>query len=309
MKKYFSALIAVLFVGIFVFGGMKAVRDEHEQLYVQNRQMVARIAAKVVEGDLDQMVDVINAVGSRDDIAREVAAGDWQGGIDLVRYATSQIPDINRVTLLDMKGILRSDYPTTVGIHGQDFSFRDWYVGVTRTRKPYVSEVYRRAGIPSINVLSVATIIKHPTTREDLAILMMQVPASRVYGWSTAYDFGQGGTVQFIDRNGNVVEEAKEDVSAIVSVKSDAVVSRVMRGEVGYEKTVNAQGDAEYVAFAPVNNYGWSVVLRQPEDLALEHVRLNGKEWGSTVAFMSACLAVLFAMFFAARMSGKNGKS
>ena len=51
--------------------------------------------------------------------------------------------------------------PATPSILGKDFSFRDWYQGVTRTDAPYVSEAYQTQATGKVLVVAVAALSAH----------------------------------------------------------------------------------------------------------------------------------------------------
>lgn len=305
MKKALPWVLAGLFVALY---GLNIHLNEARDLDVALRSLQfqktseARIAAKVIEVELRRFTDIVAALAAKDDVGAKIAAGDWEGAIDLVRRGTVGLADIDRATLLDMKGILRSDFPVTQSIRGKDFSFRDWYVGVTTTREAYASEVYKRAGLPRINVLSVAAIVKDPATTESVAILMLQIPASKVYGWSDGYDFGQGASVTFVDRNGNLVQESYEDTSEIVKVLDDPIVQKAMRQQVGADVITGADGQKDIAAYAPVSGYGWSVVTRQPLDVALaSELQDQRSRWIYAGGFLAAYAMLLLVWAFVAK--------
>ena len=56
-----------------------------------------------------------------------------------------QTPGIGPAFATDPDGRVTAVAPATPKIVGEDFSFRDWYVGITRTRRPYLSVLYRAA--------------------------------------------------------------------------------------------------------------------------------------------------------------------
>ena len=59
-------------------------------------------------------------------------------------------------------GRLLDIVPRTPAIVGRDFSFRDWYKGVTASGRPYVSEAYETAASGHARVVGAAVQIRDP---------------------------------------------------------------------------------------------------------------------------------------------------
>ncbi len=53
-------------------------------------------------------------------------------------------PEIDMVFFADKEGTLRANYPEFQATHGKNFSSADWYRGVSKEWKPYVSTIFRR---------------------------------------------------------------------------------------------------------------------------------------------------------------------
>ena len=57
-------------------------------------------------------------------------------------------PDFLLVSVYEVDGTMRAIAPADRSLPGRKYAFRDWYQGVTRNWKPYVSEVYRPQAAP-----------------------------------------------------------------------------------------------------------------------------------------------------------------
>jgi hypothetical protein len=66
-------------------------------------------------------------------------------------------PDFAFVSAFGLDGTLQAVYPVTPTSLRRNFASRDWYKGVAREWKPYVSEVYQTSIPPHQQVVAIAT--------------------------------------------------------------------------------------------------------------------------------------------------------
>lgn len=107
---------------------------------------------------------------------------------DLVKNSHS----IERAFIASPAGVLLADYPHDPGVIGKDFSFRDWYKGVSRNWKPYVSEFFMRKAGPQRYLFSIAI----PMRADDgkiSGILVMQPKEDYIKDAIGEFKLGGGG--------------------------------------------------------------------------------------------------------------------
>src|SRR5690606_34187743 len=119
-------------------------RDRAVNELTRQRRSEAKLAAAILEGHLHRLSDIAASLSSRVAFSDHVAAGEWDQAIDIMANVSRDLPDVDRIFIADKDGVLRADYPSLVGERGTDFSYRDWYKGVSNGWRIYVSEVYMR---------------------------------------------------------------------------------------------------------------------------------------------------------------------
>src|SRR5207244_9009885 len=87
--------------------------------------------------------------------------GEWQrraiGAVNRrMELAHSLQSDSSLVSVYEPDGTMRSIAPMDPTVIGQNFAYRDWYKGVAKQWKPYVSEVYRTRAAPQQLAVAVA---------------------------------------------------------------------------------------------------------------------------------------------------------
>src|SRR5712691_2162651 len=140
-------LLMVAFVALAVHT-YAAVKRELTDVALARRASLANLAAATLSERLDRMVDLAVSLGTRVRFAELVSAGQWEAAVQILRGVPSEFRFVDRVVLYDVRGTVMADVPGLRGARGENRADRDWYQGVSRAWKPYVSDVYRRGALP-----------------------------------------------------------------------------------------------------------------------------------------------------------------
>lgn len=262
---------AVILLLIFVPLGMAGVlsyrtieRDQTEAVLAR-REAISYLAAAGVAARLDRLTDIGVALATRVRFSELVNAGEWDEAIKILTRVPSDFPFVDRVFLTDPGGTLMADTPEFPGVRGKNFAFRDWYQGVSRNWKPYVSNVYKRAAEPRLNVFAVAVPIKSKNL-QITGILLLQVRLDALFEWIKGVEMGSSGFVYVVDRKGQIAYHPKFPPQGnIADFSSVPVVQDALRGDRGVKITFNPIENEERIsAYSPIAGYGWAVVSQQP---------------------------------------------
>ncbi len=256
---------------ILIMAAMSYVRDRRDltSLALSRRESVAFLASATVKADLDRLKDIGVSLATRVRFRELVKDRRWDEAILILKQVPETFPFIERVFLADADGTLRADNPALPNVRGADFSYRDWYRGVTRTQEPYVSDVYRRAAEPRMSVFAVAVPIK-ADGGGIIAILVMQVRLDVLLGWIQHIELGPEGILYIVDAMGHLAAHPRRSLQEeIVDYSNERPVQKVLRGGRGIEVWFEPQERRDYVyTFQPVAVYGWGVVAQQPASIA-----------------------------------------
>src|SRR5258708_37144337 len=136
---------------------------------------------------------------------------------------------------------------------GRSFAERDWYKGVSKEWKTYVSDVYQRAAAPPANIFAVAAPI-----REDdggiVGALLLQVRLDNFFGWTKDVNLGSGGYLFVVDRKGRVAFHPKiSPQGAIADFSTQPTVQRAAKGEHGiHTAAADAAAEARLIPHQPL---------------------------------------------------------
>jgi signal transduction histidine kinase len=243
-----------------------SVNNELTEVAMARRAAVAQLAAATLSERLDRMVDVAVSLATRVRFAELVAAGRWQEAAQIMQSVPAEFRFIDRVLLADVRGTVMADVPD-LKARGGNFAARDWYRGVSRDWKPYVSPLYRRAASPRRILFAIATPVRG-RGGVPAGILLLQVELDTFFDWAQAIDVGPDGVVRVVDSHGAVAFDSvapRHSVQAAdpADLSAHPVVARLLAGKGGVEILAGPGGADQVYAYMP-SRRGWGVVVEQP---------------------------------------------
>ncbi|KPK97122.1 MAG: hypothetical protein AMJ95_10770 [Omnitrophica WOR_2 bacterium SM23_72] len=285
-RKLWQFNLAMLFMVILpmavlaVFGIRNAYRNATLFALAENKSE-AFLLANILKERLDMLVQFGQSISQRTNLLEGLLQDDWDEAIRAVRFIPRDFEYVDRVLLVDKQGIIKSQVPITPNYVGLNRADAEWYQGVSRALKPYVSEVYRDPILPERNIIAIAIPIKKEllseedtkmTSSQDLkAILLMHVPVqvfSDLAREETGVDPGEFNYI--VDHKGNLVFHPKiETLTNIINYRIAPAVQKILAGERGSEVNYNPiEKEERLVTFDVVPQYHWGVVVAKPSHLA-----------------------------------------
>lgn len=261
---FFLILMPVVFLGIMRY---IQLNEELTNTALTRRQALAELSSKIVEERFTRLTDIGISLSTRINMRKAIEEGKWNDAIKFLETVPKDLPLIERVVLIDPKGTLMSDTPHSPNVIGQNFAYRDWYVGVSKNWEPYVSGIYKRASIPQYNIIAEAIPIKSENG-EVIGIMLLQVKLDTLLEWSRNINVGGSGYVYFVDKAGNIAGHPNYDPQGeIINWSEDPLTRKVLKGVSGIEIAKQTDSDPKkYVsAYEPVEKFGWAAVVTQPE--------------------------------------------
>ncbi len=261
-------VFTVLVAGTAAFN-YRQIDQKLTSAMLAKKEAVARAAALTLSERFGRDVDLGISIATRPRVRELVGAGNWDAAARYLHTVPEEFSDIERIFLADTKGILRSDTPTLPNVRGVDFSYREWFQGVSRAWRPYITSVYRRAAVPRINVFAVAM----PMRDLDGAvagILVLQIRMETILDWVSSASLGPGNVLSVVDQKGQLVFRSDRQSQSVEGF-SDLILAEKQRQTdggafIGYDPE---KMEDEIVSYAPVGDYGWHVIIKQPTSSSL----------------------------------------
>lgn len=234
-----------------------------------NKQAIATLTAITVKEKIARVTDVGISLSTRVQFQKLVDSDQWEEAIKIMNAVPQSFPYINTVSLFTPQGTLEALTPSTPETHmavGKNFSYRDYYQGVSKNWKPYVSEAFNRAAGPKYGFIAIAVPIKSPSDTRVIGILVLGVRLDTFVSWSKNLDVGVGGSINIVDQKGHLVSDPSVlPNGSVASYFSVPAVQRVLRGEHTTEVLFNPKkNETMLTSYEPLSDYGWGVVVEQP---------------------------------------------
>ena len=261
----------------------------HEEAQRRNLSS-ARLASAFVDEHFGGLARYVEAQAGRRTFRESVGAGDDGYLAGELQRVVEAHPWVDRAFLTDPAGVLRHGWPVVPEVVGRDFSFRDWYAGVSHLGRTYVSEIYRRAAPPRVELVGVATPVRSGAG-EVLGYLVLQETVR-----SIASELGRtpqgGGSIAIFDQRGRLAsptQEGEEEDSPVLS--ADPIGLELRSGSEGVrEGNCPLTGEPSVLGWSPVPALGWCVLARQPH----REVEAPIRRVAAVIAVVSAlCLAAM----------------
>jgi signal transduction histidine kinase len=257
----FPIVFPVILIAIFAYHSTYQTLTESA---LSRRQSLATVASTALEQRFNRLTDVGVSLATRVRFRQLVGQGKWDEAIEILQDVGKDFSFIDRVFLTDPIGTLTSDAPVLPDVRGKNFADRDWYRGVSRHWKPYVSDVYQRAAAPRYNVVAAAIPIK-AEQGEIVGILVLQVQLNALVGWSNAIDIGSSGFIYVVDRQGRLATHPNlPSAGEIIDYSGVPLVKKVLKQQSGVELMFDPiSKDERVAAYAPISGIGWGVIATE----------------------------------------------
>ena len=241
------------------------VRQELTEAALSRRSAIARLAAVTVQEKFDRLLDVGASLATRVKFRALVTEGNWTEAIKILVDVPKDLPYIERIVLSDARGVLKADVPSDPSVIGKDFSGREWFKGVSREWKPYVTNAVRRQAAPRFNVFAVILPLRN-TGGEIAGTLSLQMRLDTFLDWTRDVQLGEAGFLYVVDRAGRVAFHPNIDPQAdLADFSKLPAVARALKGERGILIGPDErEGAGQVTAFEPIARFGWAVIAQEP---------------------------------------------
>ncbi|MBI2013826.1 MAG: PAS domain S-box protein [Candidatus Colwellbacteria bacterium] len=267
-KKIWLAKLGIFAVILITAAAVMAFyhfenRSKYTEITLERRETVAQLAASNLEERFNRLVDITKSLSTRVQFSKLVSEKKWQEAVEIMQNVPRDFPFIERVFLTDMAGMLTADTPALPGVRGMDFSFRDWFVGTTKTDGPYISRIYKRTAEPRHNVVAVSSLIKS-SGGENIGVLVLQINLDTIFEWAKTVQITGSGYLIFTDREGQVAAHPKiPSQGDIVNLSELDYISQTLSGKGAVGLYRDKSGIENVIATAPVKNYGWVAAVEE----------------------------------------------
>ena len=196
-----ASLLAILLITSYFYFFVRFIRLEEEKSLSDN-DAIARGIAAFIQAQEEGHLNTLRAYAGHFAFREAVKLKDRGTALVYLRQLREAFPDVDRPFLTDPAGVIWAIYPEAPQSLGRSFAHRDWYQGVSREWRPYMSEVYSQF---RDQALAVALAVPIRDTRDK--VIGIVVSAQRlevVRRWLLPITIPEGD-LYVVDRKGQFV--------------------------------------------------------------------------------------------------------
>jgi PAS domain S-box-containing protein len=255
--------LMLLPITFFAYSVGRGLQHQAETQAATESSQIARIAAAFLEEHFRQSSQFLESVA-----ARKLFRKAWQQKKTALiephlQQASSLRPDFAFVSVFDLDGTMRGIYPPDPDLLSRTFAFRDWYNGVSRHWKPYVSEVYQTSVPPHELVIAIAVPILDEKAR-PIGILMAPFALDTFSRRLVETKLEAGWEISLVDQNGHLSARPNIDsLATAIDLSYYEPVREVRAGHAGDGVFVR-DGKKFFAHYEPAGNYGWGILVEKP---------------------------------------------
>jgi len=263
---FISSLLVsfVLIFGVACVFAYHAYKDAVDHTVFSNETR-ANLLAKIILEHQRAAITVIRSYANRPLVIESVKKKDIK---EATRHLSNMIennPEIEMGYITDPSGTLWVSFPNFKEAFNQNLSYRDWYKGVSKAWKPYVSSIYKLiVGEKGLGV-TICSPIRDEKGKVIGILAGAQTTAFLKKIWGEFESEGDT-KITLIDQEGHIILSNRFPYKKeIVNYPSFEFVGRALKGERGNtEIQDNSDKDkVKYVSFAPVQGIRWSVIVEK----------------------------------------------
>jgi PAS domain S-box-containing protein len=293
----FFLVLTLLPIALFAYSVSHALKHQAEVQAISGSTQVARLSATLIGEHFGQSTAYLEALAVSPSFREAVSRNDRLEIIKQLRSAYALRPDFAFLSTYDLDGNMRAIYPPAPTLINRNFSYRDWYRGISRQWKPYISEVYETAVPPQQPVAAAAVPITNAQGK-PIAILMAPLALTTIDHWLSESSLDSQSSISILDQNGHSFSSPGDRQYA--SSDGKAKLDQVVRGH-AMDKAFTIYDKTIFLHYEPLPEYGWGVLVdRQPAALraGISVVERQAWGWGLLFALLGVGISVALGSLF-----------
>lgn len=299
-KKLYAVIIVLLFAATS-FITFFVIRHHYElaikEIIKDNRSKANFISALISEYQ-KAVISILESYAQRPLLIDAVREKDFNRVIRHLKSLHERYVGTDALFITDRYGILRTNYPVDETAFGKDLAESDWYKGVSRNWKPYVSPLYHMAFLRKGISIAVSVPV-FDGNGKIIGILSNAQRRSFFVNLLGGDVIEPTRSITLLDQEGNVIfSNTVPYEKEITQYHDEGIRERaVAGGSFNTEITGGKEkGKGSYISVAPLKEIGWSIIVGYDKYAILKE--LYGYFFLSTVTGLTIFLFLTVSLLY-----------
>lgn len=231
---------------------------------IRSNEIKANLLAKLILEHQRAAIGVLQSYASRRLLVDSVKRKNFERAVEHLANLAKNNPEMEWPFISDPDSTIWVNFPVDRSVMNKDLSQRDWYKGVSREWKPYVSSVYKMI----VGKQDLAVAVSTPIFDEKGKVIgILSTAQTTAFFQKIISEIGADlkTKISLIDQDGHIIYSNRFPYKReVIGYPSFEFVRKAMKEEKGgVEIRDSSDGDkTKYVSFEPIEGIGWSVIVK-----------------------------------------------
>ena len=293
-----TVLISLFFiltlVGIF-FNGYH-YHQNIERIQLDSDKTTVNILQNLLSEHQRASLALLTSYASRPPLVKAIKEGDEETLNSNLAQLKGSDHEVDWLFLTDPKGVLFANYPVDKIVYGKDLSHRDWYKGVSKEWKPYMSTIFKL--MVGRQELGVALCV--PVFDQKGQIIGILCNTQRVAFLGAIIEqvpLNQYASVTLTDQLGQIVySKTSPNAKEVVVYPFSPQIRETIHGlkDTHTVDTVELGNSGTYATIASLKEFGWTILLERES----QGILLSNLSYYMRTAIIGILLYLVIVVFF-----------
>jgi len=293
-----SFLFTLIIIFILVFGAASIVAYKHYEsklLYaIAENKSTANLFSSLVYEHQKATIGILESYAQRPLFIDAVKVKDFNNVIPHLQSLSNNHTEIDALFITDQYGTLWANYPVAREGFGKNLAYRDWYKGVSKNWRPYISSVYRLIVLEK----GLAVAVSVPVFDKKGKVIGILSSAHRTFFLAAlirANTLNPRKSITLLDQEGNIIYSDIVDYEKEITkyLHFSPIQEAIRNGKNILEIPDPVRGRKEdLLAFSPIRDMGWTVIVSEEKGAILRSETTYFIEMFAMAFLLFVCMTI-----------------
>ena len=272
-RSAFAVSLVLTFVIIFGVAYIVAHKSYTKAIdaTIRSNETRATLLAKLILEHQRAAIGVLRSYARRSELGDSIKRRDFEATLQHLIDLAKNNPEMDWPFIANPDSTVWVNYPVDRQVMNKDLTYRDWYKGVSKEWKPYISNVYKLI----VGEKDLAVAVSAPILDEKGNVIGILATAQSTAFFRKVIDevgLNLDAKITLIDQEGHIIYSNRFPYTKeVIGYPSFEFVRKAAKGEKGDVEVRDAsdRDRIQYVSFAPIEGIGWSIIVEKAKSEVL----------------------------------------